>query len=374
MVLTIIIVGVVLCLAAVAGFWFLGQVKKTHTFTNGKLIPVSPVRYQGKTRLCWVFSGIAMLEAEQLRKGHAPHKLSELYLAYHGYMDRALSASNPESGTVFDPGGCCGDFIHCIAEYGLVPEKVMPCPTALNHRPYKPLIQEMAGQIAQARQSGDKAALDHAQQQLEQFLQDSLGVPPNAIQVNEDSLSPQEYLQSLDINPNDYVQLTSFTHHPFYKPFAIECPDNWRHDLAYNLPIDELMAVMDNAIECGYTFCWEGDISEFGFRFHNPKGFIKRFWPWQHMVSQRQRQCAWDHHRTTDDHVMLICGKAHDERGRDYYLVKNCWGAYGPYAGFVYMSKAYARYKVVNILVHRDAIPIPIRQKLEGTMESSFKK
>lgn len=356
-VVIVVLLGVLAAAAMVVGYKLIAN--EEHTFTLTRQIAVTPVRNQGRTRLCWAFSGVALIEADMLRQGRGECDFSEMDIAYRGYQQRALHRSS-----TFDPGGCCGDFVSLIYK-GVMPDTCMPCPAQLDHRHIKPLIQALPSSHPQgAPLEQGKEGLAQA---LKRILDDSIGVRPDSFEVGGIRYTPRAYADTLGINADDYIQLTSFSHHPFYRPFAIECPDNWRQSPSYNLPIDELMAVVDTAISQGYALCWEGDISEYGFRLYNRKGFVKRLGPWQQMVSQRQRQRAWECHRTTDDHVMLICGMGHDEHGRDYYLVKNCWGQYGPYGGFVFMSKAYARYKVVSILVHRDAVPSQILNKLNIT-------
>jgi Aminopeptidase C len=204
------------------------------------------------------------------------------------------------------------------------------------------------------------------------------------------------FYQSLGINPDDYVSITSYTHHPFNEKFVLEIQDNWRWAQCYNVTIDELMRIFDNAIENGYTVAWGADVSEQGFKIGTRKGFCvlpetnaeaasmkgsdmahwtgmsakqivdeaaKHPTP-QRWVTQEERQAAFDNWETTDDHGMVIYGTAKDQTGNEYYMVKNSWGEYGEYKGMFYASKAYVRYKTMNIVVHKDALPKDIKKNL----------
>jgi len=232
-----------------------------------------------------------------------------------------------------------------------------------------------------------------------------LGKAPEKFKYNGKEYTPQSFYESLGLNPDDYVSITSFTHHPFYQQFVLEIQDNWRWGLSYNVPLDEMMDIFDYAIDNGYTVAWGSDVSEQGFRMGVRKGFCvlpetdgkkasvgsdqsrwsgmkaseiadeaaKHPTP-QRWVTQEERQQAFDNWETTDDHGMLIYGKAKDQTGNEYYMVKNSWGDYGEYHGVFFASKAFVRYKTMNIVVHKDAIPEAIREKLGLQDNSSANK
>ncbi|MGX8713231.1 MAG: C1 family peptidase, partial [bacterium] len=223
-----------------------------------------------------------------------------------------------------------------------------------------------------------------------------LGPIPEKFTYKGKEYTPKSFGESLGLNPDDYVSITSYTHHPFYEQFVIEIQDNWRWGLSWNLPLDEMMEVFDYAIENGYTVAWGADVSEPGFRYTR-KGFAvlpatdgkavakvgsdqakwsgmsateiadeaaKHPTP-QRWVTQEERQQAYDNWETTDDHGMLIFGTAKDQMGNEYYMVKNSWGLYnGEFGGNFFCSKAFVRYKTMNIVVHKDAIPAHIKAKL----------
>jgi aminopeptidase C len=222
-----------------------------------------------------------------------------------------------------------------------------------------------------------------------------LGEYPETFEADGKTFTPEEYRDYLGINPADYVNLSSFTHHPFYSQFIIEVPDNWRWDTAYNLPIDELMEVMYNAIDKGYSIAWGSDVSEKGFtrnglatmpveKKKKTAGSDQEKWvgkaaeenkdekkeeeknvlPEEIIATQEMRQADYDRKLTTDDHGMHIYGIAQDQNGTKYFMVKNSWGETGKYKGTWYASDAFVRYKTMNIVVHKNALPKHIAKKL----------
>ena len=230
---------------------------------------------------------------------------------------------------------------------------------------------------------------------LQGILNAYLGEAPEKFVVDGKEYTPQTYAKDyLKLNADDYVSITSFTHEPFYSQFAIEVPDNWRWDLSYNLPLDEMMQIFDYAIENGYTVAWASDVSEKGFN-RNGLGIVpdvvanqkeagsdEAKWigkspeeknaamnnqdaPGKELViTQEMRQEGYDNKTTTDDHGMHIFGIAKDQNGTKYYMVKNSWGPTGKYKGIWYVSEPFARYKTMNIVVNKNAIPAAIKAKM----------
>ena len=220
-----------------------------------------------------------------------------------------------------------------------------------------------------------------------------LGECPKEFTYKGKTYTPRTFAdQVLGLNMDDYVSLTSFSHHPFYKPFIIEVEDNWRNAPGYNLPLDEFMEVMDSAVRNGYTFAWGADVSEAGFsrngiavcpdmekgadlagsdmarwlgmsKTDKVKEMTSKPMP-EMTITQEMRQTAFDNWETTDDHGMMIYGLAKDQTGKEYFMVKNSWGTSGKYKGIWYVSKAFVAYKTMNILIHKDAIPAAIAKKL----------
>lgn len=323
-----------------------------YSFTIDHQLPITQVRHQGQTRLCWDYSGTAFIEAELLRMGKPRLDLSEMFTAYHGYSQRAFAAIQNPAAVTFNPGGCIGDFMHCIDQFGILPESEMPAP------PDSPNHMELSRQILQLSQQGSRDAILHS-------LDSAIGILPLSFRHSDSLFTPSSFRHHLGISARNYLQLTSFTSAPFYKFMVIECPDNWRRDSALNLPLDRLTEVVDSALANGFPVVWEADISSYNFSRHAQQGFITIPFTPHRRVSAFERQWAWNHHLTTDDHVMLLFGSARDQHGHPYYMIKNCWGSSGPYHGILFVSKAYFRYKTVNILLHRDAIPLHISKTIQ---------
>ena len=376
-----------------------------YVFSIVKELPVTPVKNQNQAGTCWCYSGLGFIEAELLRMGKGEYDLSEMYIVHHTYQDRAMAAVRTHGDASFSQGGAFSDVIYGMKHYGLVPEQemrpgVMYGDTLSNHNELSALTDAMVAAIAK----NDKLKKLQTNKDNEMLWQKAvkavhdiyLGECPEKFTYNGKSYTPQSFYESLGLNPDDYVGITSYTHHPFYEAFPLEIQDNWRHSLCYNVPLDEMMQIMDNAIANGYTVAWGSDVSEQGFRMGVRKGFCvlpatdasstnlqgsdMAHWTGmsakqiqdeatqhptpQRWVTQEERQIAYDNWETTDDHGMLIYGTAKDQIGNEYYMVKNSWGDYGDYHGMFYASKAFVRYKTMNIVVHKDAIPKDIKKKL----------
>lgn len=305
----------------------------------------------------------------------------ENYVRYHG------DAS-------FSPGGSFSDIIACYQKHGMVPQEAMPGIMYGDSLPNHNEVDAVAGAYVQAIGKGNFRKLSPVWKQGLCAIYDTyLGECPKEFTYKGKTYTPRSFADEvLQLNPNDYVSLTSYTHHPFYTQFFVEVQDNWRNALSYNLPIDELMAVMDNAVNNGYTFAWGADVSEEGFtrdgiavcpnaekgaeltgsdmarwlglsKADKRKELTSKPMP-EIEVTQEMRQKAFDNWETTDDHGMVIYGVAKDQNGKEYYMVKNSWGESGKYKGIWYASKTFAKYKTMNILIHKDAIPADIAKKL----------
>lgn len=378
--------------------------KKGYLFTDIKRLPISSIKDQNNAGTCWCYSGLAYIESELLRMGKPEYDFSEMYIVYHTYLDRAKAAVRTHGDISFSQGGAFNDVFFAMKNYGLVPDAEMPAgkmygDTLSDHTELSAVTDPYVAAIAK----GSLKKIQHDKdgnplwiKGLEGIYNAYLGTPPDKFTYKGVQYTPMSFYQSLGINPDDYVSLTSFSHHPFYEKFVLEIQDNWRWAQSYNLPIDELMQVMDNAIATGYTIAWGADVSEKGWlRGENAgiavlpdldaKGVDKTNSDMAHWiglsatdrqkeamsqptpqkwVTQEERQMAYDDWETTDDHGMQIFGTAKDQIGNEYYIVKNSWGEYGKFKGIVYVSKAFVRYKTMNIIVHKDAIPKDIKKKL----------
>ena len=375
-----------------------------YKFDTVKVLPITPTKDQNNAGTCWSYSTIAFLESELLRMGKGEYDLSEMYVVEKTYNDRAYAAVRTHGDVSFSQGGAFNDVIYCLRNYGMVPDEVMPAgamygDTLSNHTELSALTDAMVAAVAKGKlkklqTSPDGEALWHKAIAAVHAIY--LGEIPEEFTYKGVKYTPKSFGESLGLNPDDYVSITSYTHHPFYEQFVIEIQDNWRWGLSWNLPLDEMMEVFDYAIDNGYTVAWGADVSEPGFRYTR-KGFAvlpatdgkaaakvgsdqakwsgmsateiadeaaKHPTP-QRWVTQEERQQAYDNWETTDDHGMLIFGKAKDQMGNEYYMVKNSWGLYnGEFGGNFFCSKAFVRYKTMNIVVHKDAIPAHIKAKL----------
>ena len=312
------------------------------------------------------------------------------------HLDRADKAVRTHGDVSFSQGGSFYDVLYAMKHYGLVPESemrpgVMYGDTLSNHNELSAVSDAVVAAIARQKSLQKNANNELLWKKAVQAVHDIyLGERPESFTYNGKEYTPKSFYESLGLNADDYVSLTSYTHHPFYSSFVLEIQDNWRWAPSYNLPIDELMEVFDNAIMKGYTIAWGSDVSEDGFsrngvavlpdadKAQELSGSDMARWlkmkpeekklntkpqP-QKWATQEERQAAYDNFETTDDHGMQIYGIAKDQAGNEYYMVKNSWGKSGTYEGIWYASKAFARYKTMNIVVHKDALPKAIAKKL----------
>lgn len=369
------------------------QNEEGFVFTTVKENPITSIKDQNRSSTCWSFSALGFLEAELLRMGKGEYDFSEMYLVHHTMLDRAEMYVRLHGEGSFSPGGSFYDLIHCFKHYGLVPQEAMPGIRYGEPLPVHNELDAVAGAYVNAIAKGNLKKLTPVWKEgLSSIYDTYLGECPETFTYNGKEYTPRTFADELGVNIDDYVSLTSYTHHPFYTTFAIEIPDNWHWALSYNLPIEELMQVMHNAIDKGYTFAWAADVSESGFsrngvavmpddakaaelsgsdmaRWTGMKPEDKRAEltakPLPEMeITQEMRQVAFDNWETTDDHGMVIYGIAKDQNGKPYFMVKNSWGTEGKYNGIWYASEAFVAYKTMSIMVHKDALPKDIKKKL----------
>ena len=358
-------------------------------FTVVKQAPVTSVKNQYRSGTCWCYSALSFVESEIIRQKGIEVDLSEMFVVNHAYFDRAVKYIRLDGKLGFSAGSSFGDVFEVIKSYGIVPQDVY---TGMNYGTELPVQGELDAVLegfVKALVTNPNRKLTPAWKPAFQGILDAyLGEIPVTFKSEEKAFNPLTYRDYLGINTDDYINLTSFTHHPFYEPFIIEVCDNWRWGSAYNLPIEELMEVMYNAVENGYTIAWGADVSEKGFTrsgiatvpdFENKvtAGSDQERWVGksetgkeesapaeEKVITQEMRQIAYDNKETTDDHGMHIYGLAKDQNGNPYFIVKNSWGKAGDYEGIWYASDAYVRYKTLNIVVHKDALPKSIKKKL----------
>jgi len=350
-----------------------------YTFTVKKDLPCTPVKNQSATSTCWCFSGISLFESELLRMGKKTYDLSEMYIVRHTYEKKADMYARMHGNSTFAPGGEYGDLLTGTLEVGLVPDEAYP---GLNYGEIKHNHAEMDGVLKGYMDVLIKESkLTTAWLQgLNGILDAYLGENPSTFTYEGKTYTPVSFAKELGINPGDYLLLTSFSHHPFYKQFMLELPDNWAAGLFYNLPLDELIQVIDNAVANGYSVGWSTDMSDKGFSMKEGVAIVPEK-SWNDMtpdeaaklfsgphpekvITQELRQKEFDNYTTTDDHGMHIVGTATDQAGDTFYKVKNSWGITGKYNGFIYVSKAYIALRTTNIMVNKNAIPPAISKKL----------
>lgn len=350
-----------------------------YIFSVRKEWPCTPVKNQSSTSTCWCFAGISLLESEILRQGKKPVDLSEMYVVRLTYENKATMHVRMHGSSTFAGGGEYGDVLTICRDYGLVPDAVYPGlnygENAHNHGELDAVLKGYVEKLTQrsklttAWMNGFKGILDAY-----------LGKTPATFTWEGKSYTPSSFMKEMGINPGDYITFTSFSHHPFYEQFVLEVPDNWAAGLFYNLPLEELMQVIDNAINNGYTVAWASDVSDRGFSMKEGVALVpEKEWSEmtpeeaesvfkspvkQKVITQEMRQKEFDNYSTTDDHGMHIIGIASDQAGNVYYKVKNSWGETGKYKGFIYVSKPFVMLRTTNCMVNKKAVPPGIAQKL----------
>ena len=350
--------------------------RKGYVFTTVDSLGITSVKDQANSGTCWSFSSIGFFESELLRLGKGEHDLAEMFVVHKTMEDRAKAAVRLHGDIEFAQGGSFYDVVYCWKNYGMVPQEVMPGIMYKSDRINHTELTAVAKAYVDALAKGNIKKLSDVWQKGFSGIYDAyVGECPEKFTYNGKEYTPQSYAESLGLNMDDYVSLTSYTHHPFYEQFVIEIQDNWRWGLSYNLPLDEFMAVMHNAIKTGYTFAWGADVSETGFLRSKPavcvipsdddkENRILREPGEEKVITQELRQEGYDNWETTDDHGMQIFGIAKDQNGKEYFMVKNSWNTTAGNNGIWYASDAYVAYKTMNILVHKDAIPKDIKKKL----------
>lgn len=372
--------------------------KNKPVFTVVKENKITSIKNQSRSGTCWDYSTLSFFESEILKKSGKTYDLCEMFVANKTYMDRATMAVRMHGDVSFSQGGSAFDPLYCIQHYGIVPENAMPLPGTLygdSLANFSELFSVMTPYVESVAKNKNNKLSTAWKSGLQGILDAYLGKCPEKFMYEGKSYTPQSFAASLGLNWDDYVTFTSYTHHPMWTQFAVEVQDNWRWPLSWNVPIDNLCRIIDNAINNGYTVAWGGDVSEDGFtrsglglaynmeRVRDMSGTDADRWlkftkskkrdvvdslgisaP-EVVPTQKMRQEAFDNWETTDDHGMHIFGIAKDQNGKEYYMVKNSWGETGDYKGIWYMSKAFVAYKTMDFMVNKNAVPQDIRKKLK---------
>ncbi len=355
-----------------------------YTFTDVKINPATPVKDQASSGTCWSFSGIGFIEGDLLAQGKGEYDLSEMWIARHTYFEKAVKYARMHGTINLGAGGATHDVYNMIDKYGIVPEEVY---TGLHYGTDEHRHGELDGVILAYMESviknNNRTLTTAWQDGLNGILDAYLGELPESFVYEGKEYTPREFADMLGIKGSNYQSYTSFTHHPFGTEFAVEVPDNWAWCPSINVPIDEMIEIMDKAIEDGGSVLWASDVSEPGFQYN--KGFAvlpemdlknmndseKAKWSnltqremmrqmmnfetavEEEVVTQESRQAGFDNYTTTDDHGMVITGVAKDQNGNKFYKVKNSWAADNIYDGYFYVSEAFVKAKTMNIVVKK---------------------
>jgi len=366
-------------------------------FTTVKENKITSIKDQNRSGTCWAYSTLAFFESEILKKTGKTYDLCEMFVANKDYMERAVLTVRMHGDSQFSQGGSAGDVLVILKNHGICPESAMPAPGTLTGDSlanFNEFFSVMEPYVAAVAKSKAKKISQQWHQGLQGIIDSYLGKCPETFTYEGKEYTPKSFAAGLGLNFDDYVSITSYTHHPFYTQFPVEVQDNWRWEPSYNVPMDEMMRIIDNAIDNGYTIAWGGDVTEDGFtrkglgiaydvkKARSMSGTDADRWfklsagekkskldslgvdaP-EVVPTQQMRQETFDNWELTDDHGMQIYGLAKDQNGKEYYMVKNSWGEYGDYKGTWYMTKNYVAYKTMDFLVNKNAIPKDIRKKL----------
>ena len=327
-------------------------------FTPIVEVKATSVKNQSETGTCWSFATTSFIESELLRMGKGEYDLSEMYIIRYNYIDKLNDNYAKQGRGNTKEGGLSHDWLKIFTERGIAPDEAY---TGLNYGSTKHNHGELNRYLNAVAETSVELRSQNApyRQTVESILDAWLGEAPENFTYKGALYTPASFAQSLEITPDDYIEITSYTHFPFYSKGVLEIPDNWRMRQYYNVPVDELMQIMDNTLSAGYTIGWDGDISESGFSDLNAMAVFPS------NVTQEERQAMFENFTTTDDHMMHVTGIAQDQNGQKYYITKNSWGVDGnKYGGYIYMSEQYVRAKTVFILVNKNSIPQSIRAKL----------
>lgn len=369
-----------------------------YRFTDTKVLPCTSVKHQEYSGTCWSFSGLSFLESEIMRMGKDSVNLSPMWIVRCAYIEKAVKFVRMHGKGVFSPGGATGDIFNIVRKYGLVPAEAYP---GLNYgtkeHKHAELDAALRGYITAIVRDPNKGLTTAWLPGFEAILDVYMGSAPASFVYRGKEYTPQSFREFLEIEPDEYVAVTSFTHHPFYMPFAIEVEDNWDWGMSWNLPLDDFSALFEQVLLKGYTIYWCADVTEASFA--STKGYAvipmitvenvdpeekekylamnsvqqrmfvlnKRRPGKEVKITQELRQKGFDTFATTDDHGMHIVGLGIDQIGNKYCKVKNSWGERGEdYKGFFYASYPYVAYKTINMVIHKKALPEHIRKKFKA--------
>jgi len=372
--------------------------KEGYKFTMVNEVPVTSVKNQYRSGTCWSFSTLGFVESELLKADKPSLDLSEMWVVRNAYIEKAIKYVRMHGTINFGGGGAINDNFEMMEKYGAVPESAYP---GLNYGTEKHVHGELdvllKGYVDGVIKNKNHGLTTAWLKGYEGILDAYLGEVPKTFEYDGKEYTPKTfYKEVMEMNYDDYMMFSSYTHHPFYKQFIIEVQDNWTWGNVWNVPLDDMMAVIDNALENGYSVAWAADISEKGFSWKNGVAIVpdvdltdlsgteKEKWEKltkkekrasmysfdepvpEKVITQEMRQKAFDNYETTDDHGMQLVGIAKDQDGNKFYKVKNSWGTEGHiYDGYFYASESFVRYKTMSFMVNKNAVPRKIRKQLK---------
>ena len=372
--------------------------KNKPVFTVVKENPITSIKDQNRSGTCWDYSTLSYFEAEILKASGKTYDLCEAFVANKNYMDRAIQVVRLHGDCQFSQGGSAYDVFYVLKNYGICPEDAMPFPGSLygdSLNNFNEFFGQLEPYVAGIARSKEKKISNQWKVGMQGILDAYLGKCPESFSYNGKTYTPKSFAASLGLDWNNYVSVTSFSHHPYYTQYAVEVQDNWRNPLSWNLPMEDMARIIDNAVMNGYTVAWGGDVSEPGFTrkglayFYDTKKMESLsgsdMAKWLKMSATKrtnlvdslgctvpeltptpeQRQERFDNWELTDDHGMLIYGIAKDQNGKEYYMVKNSWGESGDYKGIWYMTKNFIIANTMDYMVNKNAIPKDILKKME---------
>jgi bleomycin hydrolase len=351
-----------------------------YDFTVVKNLESTEVQNQNQSGTCWTFSSLSFLESELLRMKKPKVNLSEMFIVHTAYNMKADRYVRMHGEVNFAGGGAFHDVMQVVKDSGLVPQSVYTGlangEKEINHNDLDAVTRSIVDAVVKSAKPnpGWKKAFNST-------LDAYLGPVPKTFTFEGKQYTPRTFADMLGLNPSNYIEISSFSHKPFYSKFVLDVPDNWAGDMVYNVPLDEMMEVLDNAIMNGYSVAWGSDVSEKGFSFKNGIAVVPDV-DWteikkeqydsivktpmkQKVITQAIRQEAYDNYETQDDHGMHITGIVKDQNGVKYYIVKNSWGTKNNDCdGYFYASEAFVRYKTTSILLHKDGVKKEIGKKI----------
>jgi bleomycin hydrolase len=350
--------------------------KNVHQFTVLHNINTTSVKNQGKTGSCWSFATQSFLETELLRKGKGEYDLSEMYIVRNLYPVKAEKYIRYHGRTNFGQGGQAHDVLMAWERFGVVPEEEYPGRKSSNEKHNHSEMVAVLKSSMDAIINTKGKITDNWKKVCNSILDIYIGENPGSFEYNGEEYTAKSFADELGIKPDDYVEITSYLRYPFYKKAVLEVPDNWTNSEYYNVPMDDMMMIINNAIKNGYSIAWDGDTSEK--TFYRKKGYAvipilnqnedeeseKLFPEKERTISQKMREETFDNFQTTDDHLMHLIGIAENQEGTRFYYTKNSWGTKYNYHGYWYMSESFVKLKTIAIMVHKDAIPEDIKTKL----------